>query len=118
MTVTADIDDPFIRGTEHYITCNVTLNAPLPVDTSVDIEWTRDGMTFNNTDRVFAVKEDNYDCYSSTITFSPLNTTDSGTYECTGTVNADIMNDNIASNSNSGQLLVKVEGNEMMLLTL
>ena len=83
------------------------------MDTSVDIEWTSDGMSFDNTDRVVAVNEDNYDSYLSTITFSPLNTTDSGTYECTGTVNTDVMNENIISNSNSGQIMIAVEGNRI-----
>ncbi len=81
--------------------------------TSVAIEWMRDGMAFDNsTNGVIANVVENGNTYSSTITFSPINTTDSGSYECTGTVDTDIMNDNIFSTINNGQLSVAVQGNE------
>ena len=70
----------------------------------------------NSTNRVIANVEENGNTYSSTITFSPLNTTDSGTYECTGTVDTDILNDNIISSTNNGQLSVVVQGNEKEII--
>ncbi len=81
--------------------------------TSVAIEWMRDGMAFDNsTIRVIASVVENGNTYSTTITFSPINTTDSGTYECNGTVDTDIMNANIISSTNNGKLPVTVQGNE------
>ena len=87
------------------------------MDTSVAIEWMRDGVTFDNsTNRVIANIVESGNTYSSTITFSLLNTTDSGTYECTGTVDTDIMNDNIISSTNNEQLSATVEGNEKEII--
>ena len=87
------------------------------MDTSVAIEWMRDGMALDNsTNRVIASVVENGNTYFSTITFSPINTTDSGTYECTGTVDTDIMNDNIISSTNNGQLSVTVQGNEKEII--
>ena len=82
--------------------------------TSVGIEWRKDGVAFyNSTESVIANVVEN-----NAITFSPLNTTDSGTYECTGTVDTDIMNDNIISSTNNGQLSVTVQGNEKKYLRI
>ena len=87
--------------------------------TSVTIEWMRDAVAIDNsTNRVIANVVENGNTYSSTITFSPLNTTDSGTYECTGTVDTDIMNDNIISSTNNGQLSVTVQGNEKEIIII
>ena len=92
--------DTFTRGTVRSITCTVTLNTPLPMDYNVTLDWMRDGSVFDNsTDRVsqsITVQSDS--TYTSTITFSPLNTTDAGTYECIGTV--DPIENNLLSNKN------------------
>ena len=81
------------------------------MDTSVVLEWRKDGVIFDNsTDRVIegsVVVTGN--TYSSTISFSPLNTTDNGTYECIATVdNAAVLN--IIGSTNNGSLSVIVNG--------
>ena len=114
VTITTDTTDTFIRGTERSITCNITLNPPLPMNTNVTLEWRKDGVLFDNsTDRVFetSVMEDG-NTYSSTILFSPVNTTDGGYYECIGIVNPEMENDNIISNSNNGSLSLTIDGKE------
>ena len=84
------------------------------MNTNVTLEWRKDGVLFDNsTDRVFetSVMEDG-NTYSSTISFSPVNTTDGGYYECIGIVNPEMENDNIISNSNNGSLSLTIDGKE------
>ena len=118
VTITTDTANTFIRGTMRYITCNVILNPPLPTGTNVTPDWRKDGVPFDNsTDRVIESSvQQNGNTYSSTITFSPLNTTDEGNYECIGTVNPETSNDNIISSSNHGSLSLTVNGNETSLI--
>ena len=110
VTITADTMDTFIRGTERSITCDIALNPPLPMNTSVVLEWRKDGVIFDNsTDRVIegsVVVTGN--TYSSTISFFPLNTTDNGTYECIATVDTAVLS--IISSTNSESLPVIVNG--------
>ena len=101
-----------------YITCNVTLNPPLPMDINVTLDWRKDGVPFDNsTDRVIESSvQQNGNTFSSTITFSPLNTTDEGNYECIGIVNPETSDDNIIGSSNNGSLSLTVNGNETSLM--
>ena len=84
------------------------------------LEWRKDGVLFDNsTDRVIESDvQENDNTYSSTITFSPLNTTDGGNYECIGIVDPETSNDNNISSSNNGSLSVTVNGNETPLILL
>ncbi len=114
VTITTDTNDTFIRGTERSITCNITLNPPIPMDTNVTLEWRKGGLLFDNsTDRVFETSiMEVVNTYNSTILFSPINTTDGGNYECIGIVNPEIENDNIISGSNNGSLSLTIDGKE------
>ncbi len=114
VTITTDTNDTFIRGTERSITCNITLNPPIPMDTNVTLEWRKGGLLFDNsTDRVFETSiMEVVNTYNSTILFSPINTTDGGNYECIGIVNPKIENDNIISGSMTGSLSLTIDGKE------
>ena len=112
VTVNADRADSFTRGTERSLTCDITLNPPLPVNPNVTLEWIKDGSPFeNSTDRVIESPLNvNGNTYSSTIRFSPLNTTDGGDYQCIGTVRSEEVEENILSSTSTGELRILVEG--------
>ena len=112
VTITTDTTDNFTRGTERYITCTITLTPPSPMSTNVTLEWRQDGVTFDNSsDRVIEGAVQQYgNTHSSTITFSPLNTTDTGTYECVGTISNKVEDDYIINSTNTGSLSLTVEG--------
>ena len=74
----------FVRGTERSLTCNITLASYSP---NVTVQWMKDGLVLDvSSERVDQSElQANGISYTSTITFSPLNTTDTGDYTCTGT---------------------------------
>ena len=64
----------------------------------------------NSTDGVIEGSVCGYWKYSSTISFSPLNTTDNGTYECIATVDNTAAVLSIIGSTNTGSLSVIVNG--------
>ena len=77
----------FVRGTERSLTCNVTLASYSPSSPNITIQWMKDGLVLDVSSKRVNQSElqVNGNSYSSTITFSPLNSTDTGDYTCTGT---------------------------------
>ena len=77
-----------VLGTEWSLTCNITLASYSPSSPNVTVQWMKDGLMLD----VISERVDqselqvNGNNYTSTITFSPLNSTDTGDYTCTGTI--------------------------------
>ena len=78
----------FVRGTERFLTCNITLASYSPSSPNINVQWMKDGLVLDvSSERVNQSKlQVNGNSYTSTITFSPLNNTDAGVYTCTGTI--------------------------------
>ena len=112
IVINADSSNNFTKGTERSVTCDITLNPPSPTNPNVTLEWMKDGSPFDNsTDRVFESPLNvNGNTYSSTIRFTPLNTTDGGDYQCIGTVRTKEVEKNILSSTNNGSFSFSVEG--------
>ena len=112
VVINADSSNNFTRGTERSVTCDITPNPPSPTNPNIALEWVKDGSLFDNsTDCVFESSLNvNGNTYSSTIRFSPLNTTDGGDYQCIGTVRTEEVEENILSSINTGSFSFSVEG--------
>ena len=78
----------FVRGTEKSLTCNITLASYSPSSPNITVQWMKDGLVLDvSSEQVNQSKlQVNGNSYTSTITFSPLNNTDTGDYTCTGTI--------------------------------
>ena len=77
----------FVRGTERSLICNVTLASYSPSSPNVTVQWMKDGLVLDVSSERVDQSELHIigNSYTSTITFSPLNNTDTGDYNCTGT---------------------------------
>ena len=74
---------PFIRGLERTITCVVIFTPPLPDNPDASFAVLKDGVdiTFGNIIRLTAVRNGT----TGSLTFRPLDFSDSGNYTCVAT---------------------------------
>ena len=108
----------FVRGTERSLTCNITLASYSPSSPNITIQWMKDGLVLDvSSERVNRSElQVNGNSYTSTITFSPLNSTDTGDYTCTGTISPvgsgfDVaIEPYIIGTSNTGSYTLTVQG--------
>ena len=108
----------FVRGTERSLTCNITLASYSPSSPNITVRWMKDGVVLDVCSKRVNQSElqVNGNSYTSTIMFSPLNSTDTGEYTCTGTISligsgfdADIEPYVIGTNNN-GSYTLTVQG--------
>ena len=73
-----------IRGTVRQLICNVTLTPPIPPSFNVSITLLRNGqlVDYMNNPRIESETIGN----TQILTFLPLDTSDTGTYNCTGSI--------------------------------
>ena len=80
----------FVRGTEQSLTCNITPASYSPSSPNITVQWMKDGLVLDvSSEQVDQSEIQVYgNSYTSTITLSPLNNTDTGDYTCTGTISS------------------------------
>ena len=108
----------FVRGTERSLTCNITLASYSPSSPNVTVQWMNDGLVLDVSSEQIdqSALQVNGNSYTSTITFSPLNSTDAGDYTCTGTISPigsgfDVdIEPYIIGTSNTGSYTLTVQG--------
>ena len=76
----------FYQGVKKACTCIVTLTPPIPPSPNVTVVWLLGDIVITDGGRVAVTSSDDGVTFNSTITVSPLNTTDSGLYTCNGTI--------------------------------
>ena len=83
-----DMSNIFVRGTQRSLTCNIALASYSPSSPNITVQWMKDGVVLDVCSKRVNQSElqVNGNSYTSTITFSPLNNTDTGDYTCTGTI--------------------------------
>ena len=108
----------FVRGTERSLTCTITVASYSSSSPNVTVQWMKEGLVLDvSSERVNQSElQVNGNSYTSMITFSPLNNTDTGNYTCTGTISpigsgfdADIEPYVIGTNNN-GSYTLTVQG--------
>ena len=115
------INTVFYQGVQEACTCVVTLAPPIPPSPNVTVVWLVGGMVITDGDRVAVTTGDDGVTFNSTLTVSPLDTTDSGLYTCNGTIVPDgSFSDDIApyvmGSEVSTTVNVSVNGQYIMLL--
>ena len=92
VAVTISSNNTVYQATQQSLFCTVTFSNVLPPDgIAVQLEWDFQGAVVENDTRVtisnpYITLDPNSTLTSSTLTFFPINTTDSGTYTCTVSV--------------------------------
>ena len=96
------------RGTVRQLICNVTLTPPIPPSFNVSITLLRNGqlVDYMNNTRIESETIGN----SQILTFLPLDTSDTGTYNCTGSINPTNDESLIIDTSNSSTYQLVIEG--------
>ena len=97
-----------IRGTVRQLICNVTLTSPTPPSFNVSITLLRNGqlVDYMNNARIEFETIGN----SQILTFLPLDTSDTGTYNCTGSIITTNDQSLIIGTSNSSTYQLVIEG--------
>ena len=89
VNVTTSSYDILYQATQQSLFCNVTFsNFSPPGGSDVEFQWNFQGTLIENDTRItisspYVTQDLNSTHASSTLTFSPINTTDSGKYTCT-----------------------------------
>ena len=104
-------NDTVYQGTELVITCTLTVDSAVDIEYDIDMIWssvTADVMNgpYINISNITGSGQE----YTSTITISPVNTTDSATYTCTASITSTDSDTIISSMKNSSTVNTTVEG--------
>ena len=117
------VSNIFVSGTERSLICNVTLASYSPSSPNITVQWMKDGLVLDVSSERVDQSELHIigNSYTSTITFSPLNSTDIGDYTCAGTIShvgsgfdADI-EPYIIGTSNIGSYTLTIQGMYMYI---
>ena len=100
------------QGTVLDILCTVSVDSAVDTEVDINITWMRNLSNFMNSNITNTTK------FTSTITFSPVDTTDSAMYTCTASVapTASDSHDVIPSGENSHTVDISVESKSAQLV--
>ena len=110
MTVTSSRPDPLYEGTQFFLTCNIILDEVVDLRVTVAPTWNNSDGMISNTNRTLlsSVQQTASFTYSATLTFNPLQSSDTDTYTCFVTVS--FMSEFILSGESMSMEEVTVEG--------
>ena len=94
------------QGTELVITCTATVDSAVNTEFGVIITWSSEpAQVMNGTYVTISGTSGSGHVYNSTVTISPVNTTDSANYTCTASVIPTEGGDGIISSTNSSDTM-------------
>ena len=111
VTVTSSRPEPLYEGTQFFLTCSILLDESVDLEVDVATTWSNSSGMISNTPRTLlsSVLPTAADfAYSATLTFDPLQSSDSDDYTCSVTVS--IMSDFIESGESMSMEGVLVRG--------
>ena len=121
MSVSTNAGDegPFYRGTQLDIICSISVHASVNTLFDVNITWTRNSENAMS-DPNITISQANTSRleFNSTLTISPLDTSDSAFYTCTASVFPTDGEGVLASNMATASVNVSVEGKSVFIVTL
>ena len=110
MTISVSGDGTVYQGTVLDILCTVSVDSAVDTEVDINITWMRNLSNFMNIT--------NTTKFTSIITFSPVNTTDSAMYTCTASVapTASDSDDVIPSEVGEDTVTIEVKGESAQLV--
>ena len=115
MSISLNTNDGTVyHGTELVITCTVTVDSAVNTGFDIIIKWSSEPSEAMNGPYVTitGTSGSEYE-YSSTVTISPVNTTNSATYTCIASVTATESDSITSSTESSDTVDITVEGKKM-----
>ena len=111
-------DGSFYRGTQLDIICSISVDASVNTLFDVNITWTRDSESAMSDPNITISRTNTSRLeFKSTLTISPLNTSDSAVYNCTAAVLPTGGEGVLASNDTTASVNVSVEGKSVSIVT-
>ena len=89
VNVTSSRPDPLYEGTQFFLTCSILLDESVDLEVDVATTWSNPAGMISNTTRTLlsSVQPTAADfAYSATLTFDPLQSSDTDDYTCSVTV--------------------------------
>ena len=109
ISVSSDVEAVY-QGTKLVLTCSISVHSAVNTETIVKIAWRRDtyqvlwGQYVNISETEGSGHE-----YSRTVTFSPVDTSDSALYSCTASLSPSLTGSVIASSETTDTLYIHVK---------
>ena len=122
VSVSLNTDDTVYQGTELVITCTVTVDSAVDTGFDVNVTWNSAPLEAMNGPYVTITTETSGSghehMFTSTVTISPVDTTDSATYTCTASVTPTTTESDfiIPSMESSDTVEITVEGENNLIL--
>ena len=118
MSTNAGDDGPYYRGTQLDIICFISVDASVDTLFDLSITWTKNSENVMS-DPNITISQTNTSRleFKSTLTISPLNTSDSAIYNCTAAVLPTDGEGVLASNDTTASVNVSVEGKSVSIVT-
>ena len=110
VTITSSRPDPLDEGTQFFLTCSIILDEVVDIGVTVAPTWSNSSGMISNTSRTLlsSVQQTTSFTYSATLTFDPLQSSDTDNYTCFVTVS--FMSEFILSGESVSMEEVTVEG--------
>ena len=111
VTVTSSRPEPLYEGTQFFLTCSILLDESVDLEVDVATTWSNPAGVISNTTRTLlsSVRPTAEDfAYSATLTFDPLQSSDTDDYTCSVTVS--ITSEFIESGESMSMEGVSVQG--------
>ena len=102
---------PAFQGAELVITCTVSVDLAVDTPFTVSLSWSSEpGEVLNGSNVTISETTESGHEFTSTVTISPVNISDSAQYTCTASVSPSGTVGVIASSENTDSINVSVEG--------
>ena len=109
LTLSTDVGEIY-QGTQLVLTCSISVHSAVNTDYNVNINWSKNRFQDISGQYVtISVTEGSGHEYSSTVTFSPVDTSDGAIYNCTASLSPSLTGSVIASNDNTDTKYIPVK---------
>ena len=110
MSVSLNTDDTVYQGTELIITCTVTVDSAVDTAFHVNLTWSIDPPeTMDGSYVTITETSGSGHVFTSTVTISPVDITDSASYTCTASITPNITDNDYVISSTESRDTVNVE---------
>ena len=110
MSLTLSTDEAVYQGTELVLTCSISVHSAVKTDYNININWSKNRFQFLSGQYVTILDTEGSDHeYSSTVTFRPVDTSDSALYTCTASLSPSLTGSVIASNETTDTIVITVK---------
>ena len=109
ISLSTDVEAVY-QGTQLVLTCSISVHSAVNTDYNVDINWSKNRFQVISGQYVtISETEGSGHEYSRTVTFSPVDTSDSAIYNCTTSLSPSLTGSVIASSETTDTIVIAVK---------